>query len=998
MSKLQEYFVIYLKAYVKAVGGDREEFFLSFCDVEEEFQEGLDTSDFTEYCVIAVNDRNYSEAVRMRNAADVPKIVLLSGEGIKQIDSLKDFNEYPIMAEDRKVLWNCLRVALSLTQEIRDEAKAFLSVVLDHSEVALSTLMKYLDSSVKTTIRLQKVSSGSAQKKQGQSAGMSRRVLAPEKLNVNLSMLGVWKSRKTSYLNKGEIGRILRASKYNVVESRLTKAVMNGKLSGKPIEKPITNGLSSGDIERIFGKVYYEDVKDYLKAPGRKNSSGDRQSAEAEEIIYENSYQCYLLEDSGKTVEEIEAEWMADRGQEDADEEQEWKEYQLNQKDLDYVKEQFLQLTNTVREMGPEEPVIQETERKILSLQALFEKSWETVSQATPICLDRFCFGAAAYTQKYLELLTFVLSNSKMRSAVAGTGVTEKLQMLFCKMDGTTVKMPFYHPVCVFYYMCVREMYRYAVKQQEKKGKDALKDQIWLAMIQRAGMQFPIEYMTVDGKIYALDHAEVWQSGNVLFENQDFGAVYSSVDFRTINRQILEYLERHPFLTYIRIAVMDISSLVGLVQLVNKILQFSQQSYCNIGRVEFLILSAREDELKKEMSALWDSIGTEEIIRFRFGRSGYWNGRQYQMEKIMEESDIVIIADNSMLYLEPRKAVYYNNGFKNRLSEINLETQIERYFVQQSIDIAVLWDSVQNIAANREEGYRIWKNREIDNGLLADINKLVSDRSDKAVILLSSNENVLSEIFRTQYIHAHQGGYNSRNITIIEYENDNQRKRLPDKGEPHVSYSVKDFYETALGVEEVTGFFSEFLEDICLEFGYREGMFYCECQMRETDGDDSDGEWKTQCFDWVRWQMECLASDENILGIYFRNALLNYLLERVENVSSVLLLERLSGEDFRPAIGDMTMADMVEKAPGAGIKAGDYAEKDCMEALKMHEIIEFVRNKAGIDEQTASQFKERYETELLKRLINCNKMYGLLADEDRDKLQKLQEVQERIAE
>ncbi|MCM1214225.1 MAG: hypothetical protein NC331_01875 [Lachnospiraceae bacterium] len=995
MSKWQEYFVIYLETYVKAVGGDREEFFLSFCDVEEEFLKGLDTSDLTEYCVIVVNDRDYSEAVRMRNAPDVPKIVLLSGEGIKQIDSLKDFNEYPIMAENREVLWNCLKKALSLTAGFHNDAKAFLSVILDHSEVALSTLMKYLDSSVKTTIKPQKVPSGPLQKKQGQNAGISRRVLLPEKLNENLSMLGIWKSRKTSYLYKGEINRILRASKYNVVESRLIKAVMNGKMAGKPFEKSITDGLASGDIEKIFKNVYYDDIKDFLKAPARNASPGETRPTDIEDIVYENSYQCYLLEDSGKTVAEIEAEWMADREQEDSDEEQEWKKYQLNQEDLDYAKEQFLQLKNAVWEMGSEEPVIQETGHKIHSLQLLFEESWEAVSQATPICLDKFCSGAAAYTQKYLELLAFVLNNSKMRSAVAGTGVTQRLQMLFCRTDGATVKMPFYHPVCVFYYMCVREMYRFAVKQQKKNGKHVLKDQIWHAMIQKAGMQFPIEYMTVDGKIYALDHAEVWQSGNILFENQDFGAVYSSLDFRTINRQILEYLERHPFLTHIRIAVMDISSLTGLVQLVNKILQFSQQAYCNIGKVEFLILSAREDELKKELSALWDSIGTGETVRFRFGRNGYWNGRQYEMGKIMGESDITIVADNSMLYLEPRKAAYYNNGLKNRLSKIELETQVERYFTQQSIDIAVLWDSMQNIAENREEGYRIWKNREIDNGLLSDINGLVSNCPGKAVILLSSNEHILSEIFRTQYIHAHQGGYNSRNITIIEFENDNQRKRLSDKGEPQVSYSVRDFYDTVLGLEDVTGFFSDFLEDIYLEFGYREGVFYCECQMMETDGDDSDGEWKMQCFDWVQWQMKSLISRENVLGIYFRNAILTYLLERVENVSSVLLLERLSVEDFRPVIEDMTVAYVREKAPRARIRAGDYAEKDCMEALKMHEIIKFARNKASIDEQTTSQFKERYETKLLKHLIKCNEMYGLLTGKDRDKLQK---IQERISE
>ncbi|MDE7184786.1 MAG: hypothetical protein K2O40_10005, partial [Lachnospiraceae bacterium] len=190
MSKWQEYFAIYLEGYVKAMVGEKEEYFLSFCDVEEEFLEGLDAYNLEEYCVIMVNDRDYSEAVRMRNAVDVSKIVLLSGEGVKQIDSLKDFNEYPIMAEDREVLWNCLREALGLTVDFHNEAKAFLSVVLDHSEVSLSTLMKYLDSSVKMTYKPRKVFSGSAQKKQEKKTELIRKSLLPEKLNANLPMLG----------------------------------------------------------------------------------------------------------------------------------------------------------------------------------------------------------------------------------------------------------------------------------------------------------------------------------------------------------------------------------------------------------------------------------------------------------------------------------------------------------------------------------------------------------------------------------------------------------------------------------------------------------------------------------------------------------------------------------------------------------------------------------------------------------------------------------------
>ncbi len=62
-----------------------------------------------------------------------------------------------------------------------------------------------------------------------------------------------------------------------------------------------------------------------------------------------------------------------------------------------------------------------------------------------------------------------------------------------------------------------------------------------------------------------------------------------------------------------------------------------------------------------------------------------------------------------------------------------------------------------------------------------------------------------------------------------------------------------------------------------------------------------------------------------------------------------------------------------------------------MEAMKLHEILCFVREKASIDEQAVSQFRERYDRELLERLIKCDDEHGLLPRGDRDKLQKILE-------
>lgn len=361
------------------------------------------------------------------------------------------------------------------------------------------------------------------------------------------------------------------------------------------------------------------------------------------------------------------------------------------------------------------------------------------------------------------------------------------------------------------------------------------------------------------------------------------------------------------------------------------------------------------------------------------------------MKKIMEEFDMIIIADNSMLYREPRMAPFASNGFKNRMQNFELERQVDRNFRQENLDMMVLWDSLQHMAENRGEGFWIWKNRELDNGLLADINRFVSQEPDKAVVILSSHEHILSEIHRTQYIRVLQGGYHSRNLSIIEFENDNQRKRLPDRGEPEAVYSLREFYETVLGIENIQEEFSKSLEDIILEFGYRDGEFNCSCRAVEKDGEDPDREWAEACVDWVYWQVSKLPQGDNILGAYFQDALLNCLLARAENLPSVLLAERLYAEGFEQVLGEFTGLAIESKKAETAKRGGQAPEKDCMEAMKLHEMLCFVREKAGIDEQAVSQFRERYDGELLERLIKCDQEYALLPRADRDKLQKILE-------
>ena len=84
---------------------------------------------------------------------------------------------------------------------------------------------------------------------------------------------------------------------------------------------------------------------------------------------------------------------------------------------------------------------------------------------------------------------------------------------------------------------------------------------------------------------------------------------YSALDFRVIEKQITGYLSRNPLATEITIALVEINNLNGLPQTVEKILHMSRMDRYNIGRVNFWILSSKEELLKKQLSQMWDTLG-----------------------------------------------------------------------------------------------------------------------------------------------------------------------------------------------------------------------------------------------------------------------------------------------------------------------------------------------------------------------------------------------------
>lgn len=975
--EVQSYYVSYIKEYIKLLTGGKEEFFLSLCDIEEELLQQLDVSSLTDYHVVLVDNKDYSEAVRLRNDIRVKRIVLLSGEGIKQIDSLKDFNEYSILSRDRTLLWNCLERIFPV--RLKKNEKVFFETILSQREISFWDFLQYLCC-----------------------AGIQKGQIVPRQLNENLPKLGIWKSRSDRILTKAKVRKMIQFSRYGTIENRLTNAVLNNKnidkLSPSDVQL-ITRSLAREDITRILNNIYYEQAEDSLKyLPRNTPGSGSAPNGTEESPVSETndcfSYEFLLQEHSAMEITTLENEWLMEKETEEASIELNWDKYYTPENDKVKYLQQFETLQQQIKTLNIPPHKINEIIKCLGSLQSAFEDAWDNVIKATPICLDTFCRASEKYMRIYFELLAFLMTDEKIKYAMIETGIIPGLQTLFCEMETGRIEMPFYHPVCVFYYMGIRKMYEYTIQKQREA--DDLKIDVLEALISKLGMQFPIDFFELNEQDYALDYTTIWKNRNVVFHNMEDGVVYSVLDFRAVQKQIMEYIEAHPFLTEITVALIDISDLGGLLQLIDRIRQISQGKYCNIGHITFFILSAKEDELKKELSQMWDTIGTNDIVRFRFDRNNYidrtQNNRfQYDIQKIVDESDLTIIADGTMLYYEPRmiKVQTGGNMIHNRIAQINMTEQLDRYFESGRSDIPILWDTLQHIAGNREDGLWTRRSKEIDNGILSFINQTVSQNPDKRIVALSSNEHILSEIFRIDYMHASRQKYNGKSITIIQFDHANQVHHIPMKGNFEITYSLNDFYNMTLELENFSQKILPDIQDILLRIYYEDGKYFCKCNIYMEEPDEGTDAYQQNCDNFLSWQMASFLNENNILSQYLYDLLINQWLEKAESIPAVLMVEALhEGYIMNPCY----IMKKIEDINGSGRL---QSESDRMEAIKIHDLLLFTRKKEVIDEYTASQFREQFDGSLLNRVIKCDNAQPILNTKEKE---KLSEIQKRIKE
>lgn len=949
-------FYIYLKAYIDKITANLSNFFIAISDIEYDLLEKIKNEDFDNYEVALVDRNNYYSAVVLRNDININKIVVLSSDSIKRIDSLKDFNEYPVIPEDNNFFWDIISETFGVC--IDSKEKKFLNLLMDKKRVSLSVLFNYI--------------------RQCNENGM----LNHKKMQQNLNIFNCWKTKEDN-LNLVDLKKVILSSEPNEIDKRLLDGILNGKISNisKNKKNKILNLLISNNYEPLFEMLYFEDVKEiFKKTNSRKLSTKivDENVEYAEQYLY--SYE-YLVNVGFDNIENIEKAIEAD--DEDDDINIHFKEILQKFNNDVHIEEVIERSDKYFQEIIYQAQLLNLSKAKktefIDLLECFINEAKYVINlypRVTPIVLLSFCNQTKKYCNLYFQILTLILTDEDISEACGGSPLIETLQVIFCIKTENNYIMTYMHPVAIFYFNCIKELFEHSYTLISSNCSE-LKKSIILGILKQEKVKFPIKFMLFNGSIYSYDYSMTCYPIKFNFQVLSDLANNSLMDFRIITKDIFRYVNENRFLPEMNVSIVGISDLSGIMLLIKKLQNKRQSKDFLLNRININIVSSNEKRLKDQIESWIEKITDNNFIQFKFTYNKYCGDSKIQLTNIIDDSDLVYLADTGVIYKKERLVRYLEspNSMTSDILNFNFENQVNNYIKGDSSAINVLWESLHNVLLNNDNNLAEWKNKNIDNNVLVDINLAIKKNNILSVVILSSNTNLINSIHLTEAYTAQIDKSVDKDILILEFSSKAFRRILINTDDFIVRVPIRPFLESIIDIDELDDLlknldWNEKIIDniyIKIELENEEIKTSCIVGVKETYSDEN-GIDSEQCKEYVKDILDIAFIDNMPLSKKFKEIFINEMYQNSESYAAGLLTYYMS-RIYKPVqfdINDITEQHIVR------------INTDSVNIIEFQNVITFFEKYPVIDESASYTFKRSHSLNMLSTIIQQNNLVNLL--------------------
>lgn len=952
-----EFFEKYLKEYINLLTGNLDSFFIAIVDVEQELAEQLRQKKAfkEEYALVWFERRDYAEAVRIRNDKDIQKIVLLSSDSVKMIDSLKDFVEYPVIPEDKEILWKCLETAFE--QKLDGDCRKILEVVMAHKQVSVLDLLEYL----------QACTDGNGQ-------------INVHDMGNNLYYFDIWTiSDLRKPVSKQYIQKVVRNSDSLLIEKKLMDGISEGKIGlTKKRQIQIVRWLSKNNFHDVFKSVPYDKVE--MLFTGSIKITKENVPEKAEEQTYEHSYKYALQEEAKDDMEELE-----DRLRQEQKEEKE--ETLLDSFQMysypasDTFESCFLQLEAQLQAMNFSERKKNDLLQELRLLREKFHGAIQNGREYTPAYLWHYAGSQREFVECYFQFLGKCIADERIAEICVGAGFLNAVQNIFCKKKDNELHMPFYHPLSGLYYQLLMACYEQMKKDFVPCGDDFISEAAQ-ALMEKEQMNFPVQYMLYENELYQLDYTSLQKWGQeIIFTKLDAHVAGSWVDIRLLNEDLMDYVEREKFLPEVRVTIVDINDIKEVMFLVEKLRRIAESRKSMVNKVILNIVSSKEEELKEQLQERMEMDLDYPQVLFRFTRELYMVGETYDLPRMIEDSDLMFLADSNVLYQKPRLTAWRGgaNWLRIRFGELTLEKMLERYLTDGYHELEILWDSIHHI--EREESVKMacWNTQELKQVLLSDIRQFVKENSSLTVVIMSSNQQLLQHMYYIEGFQVRKSVMSGKEMLMVNFHAGSSRKRLKTGGEASVTIALKPFWEELLGVQGMKSilYADKNEEEPCLTIGYRNGEFVFKCELGGVREDLNHNEDRKKHYIQLAADILILSCKSRL----FAEKWIAILYEHANNYQTALMIDFMRRYPFSKVQWQYEEKDslfMEKKLP------------DSVDVLVFQSMLDFIRQQhVSIDDYAVNKFNALYRKEMLAGCLEGDELLGFLEKTTKQKMKQL---------
>lgn len=971
---MTEQFKKYLKTYIALLVDEKTEFFIAIVDVERDLaSDFLKNSEDTSYKTVWFERRDYAKAVRLRNNPDVRRIVLLSNDTVKMIDSLKDFVEYPILPERREDLWRCLEVAFEV--ELDSECRKILGAVLEQKQIPLEDLLAYIDHCMKNG------------------------ACSAEEMLKNLYRFEIWSIRLLKkgekYPSKGLLRRMIRNSNPIQIDKRLIGGLTGENPAFDETEqKIILECLSQNNLQELFRRIpYSEKIERLFKSDGRDSGTvvvKEKQEAQK----YGNSYQYAISESVGGDLKGIEEELMAERNDSSEENSEENNPLEKSRQSFRYPDMELLK-----KELGDRAEEIKSlnfTERK----RALVEEGWarleedfqeamENGKEYTPAYLEHYVESQKKLIKSYLGFLALCLSDDGISRRCEGTGFLGRVQTLFCQRKGNVIKMPFYHPLMGFYYWKLQKSYT-EYRNMQRTYSDDFGQDIILALSEKEQMDFPVQYMLWQNQLYQLDVTGLreWGTETEFHKVADY-AVGSWTNIRLLNEDLMDYIARQRFLSEIRVTVIDLNDISEIMSMLEKLQRLPDSESCMVHKVILNIISEKEEALKEKLQESMEMDIDNPQVLFRFTRECYKREDGYDLEGIIRDSDLLFLADSSFLYQKPRLAAWEgdSNWFRIVMEQAGAEKTAETFLNQNEDLLEVLWDSIHYIELEEETKLACWRTRELRLPVFHEFQRAIEANPQLTIVLMSSNLQILQHVYHIEGFQARKSIVPGQEMLFLNFHKGSRRKELNRRKDARVRMFLKPFLEEFLYDSEILNTENEKeweRENPYFVFTYEN----CRLQILFEANKGTEDSDLADCMEYYGDLLK------DMIGFVsesrrFKEKLITMLYEEVDSYAAALLVDYMERIDIKQLKAVRVESRCLERK----VERRSKNNKDIVNVLAFQNMLDFMRGRT-VDEYTMRYFMEFYSKDMLEGCLEAEETMQILEQETKQKMQDLYRMME----